>query len=217
MARTLIKTELINEALVFAWKAYKNNLVFFIGLLSGLMLFYSGQDLSMVKMKGDLAFFIPLLVFIFILNNAAAIGLTNVSLLVSENKKASYADLFSQQQVFFKYLASWALYILIVAAGLVLLIVPGIIWSIKFMFYKFLVVEKEYTPVESLKLSAELTKPYIWELFLLETLLICLNISGFLVFGLGLFITIPVSLVANAFVYKRLIAKMMVPTVSTII
>jgi len=88
--------------------------------------------------------------------------------------------------------------------GTLLLIVPGIILGIKFMFFSYFIVDKNAGIIESLEKSAELTKGSKTNIFLLALLLWLINAAGALCLGIGLIITMPLSMTAVAYVYRKL-------------
>ena len=59
-------------------------------------------------------------------------------------------------------------------------------------------------PIEALKASSRATMGSKWDLFLFGLLLGLMNFAGVLLFLVGLFVTIPISMVACAYVYRRL-------------
>jgi uncharacterized membrane protein len=92
-----------------------------------------------------------------------------------------------------------------VGIGLVLLIVPGVIVAIVFAFYGFHIVDTGSTdPIGALRRSAEITRGHRWQLFLFGLLLIGLNLLGILLLVVGVLFTSGISLLAVAYVYRRL-------------
>ncbi len=91
--------------------------------------------------------------------------------------------------------------------GLILLIIPGIIWAIQFCFYDYLIVDRGFGPVDALKKSSEITKGVKLDLFVFGMLLGIINLLGFICLVVGLFVTIPTTMVAMAFVYRKLLAQ----------
>ncbi|PIY16553.1 MAG: hypothetical protein COZ15_05435, partial [Elusimicrobia bacterium CG_4_10_14_3_um_filter_49_12_50_7] len=96
------------------------------------------------------------------------------------------------------------LYGIMTFLGTLLLIVPGIILGIKFMFFSYFIVDKNAGIIESLEKSAELTKGSKTNIFLLALLLWLINAAGALCLGIGLIITMPLSMTAVAYVYRKL-------------
>ena len=91
-----------------------------------------------------------------------------------------------------------------VIVGLILFIVPGIIIGIKLQFASYLVVDKNMGVVDALNKSSEMTKGIKMNLFLFGILLFLINVLGFLALIVGLLVTIPLSMVATAYVYRKL-------------
>lgn len=150
--------------------------------------------------------FIAVILF-WALNRIIEIGLTKISIKFCDNEKSKFKDLFSHYPLFFKYLFGSILYVLIVFGGMILLIIPGIIWAIKFQFFNYLIVDKGLGPVEALKKSWVITKGAKWNLFVFGLLLALINLIGILCLVIGLFATLPTTLVAIAFVYRKLLAQ----------
>ncbi|AZR73372.1 hypothetical protein BBF96_08240 [Anoxybacter fermentans] len=88
-----------------------------------------------------------------------------------------------------------------------LFVIPGIIWWIKFRFFSYFIVDKGFGPIKALKKSSEITRDVKLDLFLFEVLLRFINVVGALCLVVGLVITVPVTLVANAYVYRELLKQ----------
>ena len=95
--------------------------------------------------------------------------------------------------------------VVLVVAGLFLLIVPGIYVAVRFQFYGFFVVDEKTGPVESLQRSWEVTDGRVWSLLWLDLILVGINILGMLLFLVGLFVTVPITTLALAYVYRQLL------------
>ncbi|GMU74236.1 MAG: hypothetical protein AMXMBFR44_4330 [Candidatus Campbellbacteria bacterium] len=93
---------------------------------------------------------------------------------------------------------------IIVAIGIVLLIVPGIIAQMGLLFAALFVVDKGMKGIDAMKASWKLTKGHRWNLFLAFLVLILFNVAGALAFGVGLLVTVPMSLVALVYLYREL-------------
>jgi uncharacterized membrane protein len=86
----------------------------------------------------------------------------------------------------------------------VLAIVASLYYALRFQFYKFLVIEDEnLRAVSALKKSYHLTAGNLPKLVLFLITIILMNILGAIPFGLGLIVTVPVSLIAYTIVYKK--------------
>ena len=198
----------ISEAVQFGWDTTKSNIGFFIGLLIVMGLIEYVPDIIAVIIEEDA----PILSIIiqiasFVLSMIIVMGLIKICLRFCDGEKGEFSDLFSCYPLFFKYLIGSILYGLIVVVGLILLIIPGIIWAIKFQFFDYLIVDKGLGPIDALEKSSEITRGVKWDLFLFAILLGIINLMGLLCLLVGLFVTIPITMVAMAFVYRELLPE----------
>lgn len=74
----------------------------------------------------------------------------------------------------------------IVAIGMFLLIVPGIIFACKLAFVKFLVLDRNMGPVEAVKESWNMTRGYAGDIFLIGLIAVPLAIAGMILLVVGL-------------------------------
>lgn len=202
----------MGEAIEFGWNITKNNLGFFIVLLiiAGLILIIPGTFSQLTRHNAP-GLSIILSISSFVLQLIIGMGLIRIALRFYDNEKAEFSDLFCCLHLFFKYLLGSILYGLIVSAGMILLIIPGIIWAIKFYFFGYLIVDKGLGPIEALKRSSAITDGVKWDLLLFGLLIFGINLIGAIPFFLGWFVTIPIAMVATAFVYRKLLSEMGVP------
>ena len=197
-----------SEAVRFGWNTTRSNLGFFIGLLIVVGMIYFIPDFIAELLKKDA----PVLSFIvdvvsWILGIIVQMGLIKIALRFCDNKRAKLADLFSCLPLFFKYLFGLILYELIVLGGTILLIIPGIIWAIKFQFFDYFIIDKGLGPIEALKESSAITRGAKWDLFFFNLLLGFINFLGALCLLIGLFVTVPTAMLAMAFVYRKLLTQ----------
>jgi uncharacterized membrane protein len=106
------------------------------------------------------------------------------------------------------YLVGKILYGLIVLVGLILLIVPGIIWAYMFLYVGYLIIDRQLGPIEALKESRVITSGYKMDLFIFSLVVGVINIVGAILLLIGLLVTIPVTLMASAYVYRKLSPRM---------
>jgi len=198
----------MSEAVDFGWDTMKSNIGFFTGLLIVAVLINIIPDIIAMILEED-APFLSIIVQIasFVLSMIIGMGLIKISLRFCDGEKGEFSDLFSCYPLFINYLIGSILCGLIVMVGLILLIIPGIIWAIQFYFYDYLIIDRGLGPVDALKKSSEITKGVKWDLFVFGILLGIINLLGLICLGVGLFVTIPTTMVAMAFVYRKLLAQ----------
>jgi len=216
----------IGEAIAYGWTTTKNNIWFFakvsliVTLISYLPTWLDktiGENPSIVITI--FSFFYNIISFVLLV--VVEIGLTRIALNFIYDKKSELSDLFSSYSLFVKYLGASVLYLLLAAVGLILLIIPGIIWSIKYLFYNYFIVDKGVGPIVSLKKSAAITrgvKLRLSPLVLLVFGVFALSFGvGFLPDGMeligpvaslimGILLT-PTLLLATAFAYRKLLSQ----------
>lgn len=194
------------EAFAFGWKKTKENLGFFIGVLAVFFLVAFVPDFFAETFDDVfITFIVSTLGWVVYL--ITTMGLVNIALKLHDGKETKIGDLFSSYPLFFKFLGGQLLYLLIVFAGLIFFIIPGIIFAIKFWFFDYFIIDKKLGPIEALKRSSQMTDGIKGNLFILHLLMIGINVLGVLAFGVGVFVAVPVTLMAAVFVYRKLLKQ----------
>jgi len=196
------------EMVKFGWKTMKDNLGFFIGLLLlSCIVVMAPQIIACIVAKKVVFLGVILYIVYIVLNCVVTMGLIKISLKFCDNEKGTIGDLFSCFPLFSKYLYSSILFILIIIGGIILLIFPAIIWGIKFGLYPYFIVEKGMGPVEALKASSRATMGAKWDLLGFGFVVGVINTIGVLCLLIGLFATVPLTMVAVALVYRKLLSQ----------
>lgn len=138
-------------------------------------------------------------------------GLVGIALQVIAGNVPRLGDLFSQWKLFWRYLGASILYGLMTVGGLLLLIVPGMIWFLKFSLWPYFMVEKNVGIIESLKMSSRATAGYKGSLFVLYIYLGALTLLGIAALFLGLFVTTPIAILTLAYVYHKMSGTLQSP------
>ncbi|MFA5132006.1 MAG: DUF975 family protein [Candidatus Paceibacterota bacterium] len=137
------------------------------------------------------------------------VAVITVSLIIVEGKTPTFSDLFSSFKsytIIWKYLLASVLYGIIIFVGLLLLIIPGVYLAVRLQFYKFLIIENENIKVmDSLTQSMNMSRGHFWKLFGFIVTLLVVNTIAAIPFGLGLIVTVPVSVLASTILYKKLL------------
>jgi uncharacterized membrane protein len=199
----------MSEAITYGWNTMKANFWFFLGVLiiAGLIAgIPSAIASALQKESHGLSFLFRIIAWIA--DIIISIGLITIALKFLDNTKAELNDLFSFKPYFWQYLLGSILYGLIVLGGFILLIVPGIIWAIKFQYYGYFIIDKKLDAIEALKKSSALTMTVRWELLGFGVVMFCINIVGAICLLVGLFVTIPTTLLAYTLVFRKLLTQL---------
>ncbi|MEK7084587.1 MAG: hypothetical protein AAB932_05115 [Patescibacteria group bacterium] len=195
----------IGEALSFGWGVVKKNIGFFILLM---IVVYAVSYLPSVfgVFIAEESMFLYMLISIAgtILGFIISIGFMHITIKFADGQQGGWNDLFARANLWWKFLLGSLLYGLIVMAGMILLIIPGIIWAIKYSQMFYIIVDKQIGPLEALKQSGQMTAGVKGSLFLFWIVAGLVNLLGFLLFLVGSFVTVPITYVAMAHVYRKL-------------
>ncbi len=211
----------VGEALSFAWNRFTGNWLFWVlfVLLTFAVgaIFNSGsigdyQEINEAAMRGDistgaaagLSFGSSLLGLIgsLLTSVLGALGI-NAALREVSGEKATWGTLFKVNSYGMIILTA----LLLLVAGFVGLLLCGLGLIALAIFAPFTyhnVVDKGMNAWEAFTSSFRLVGQNFGAVFLLELALLGINIVGAILCGLGLFITLPLSLVALAFAFRRL-------------
>ena len=203
-----------SDVLSYGWRVMKANLGFFVGL--GLLWFiitYTPAIINMVlpylhlPRPTYMVLYITITILSWVIGIVLSIGIKKIALSFCDERKPTIGTLFDAWDCFWRYLGTAILYGLIVLGGLILLIIPGIIWAIKYSLCFYFVIDKGLDPIEALKASSRTTMGVKWELFALAIVCMSITFLGLLCLLVGIFAAYPVVMVANALVYRQLMAQ----------
>lgn len=187
----------IGSALSYGFKnAFGHNIFFFFGIcfIIGLMLIL--LDMLTVLNQNLLpathilwsVLVIALIVFLWI-------GWVIIRLEWYEKATSSIKKLFSGRQFLLPVMGAASIYVIMIACGTILFIIPGIYLATRFYFFNYLIIDKKVGILQAFKLSSALTKGHRLKLFLF--ILVCSLLIGTIVL-------IPVAGLASVFMYKKL-------------
>jgi uncharacterized membrane protein len=194
------------EALLYGWEKFKETYQIFVPALIVII----GLELVMGYLeKAEVSEF--LVIGVLILGSIAEViismGLMKISLKIVDGEDVAFDDIFSVTHLFFSFLGASILYGLIVAGGMLLLIVPGLVWLVTYWLFQYAVVDRERGAIDSLRAAKEASEGVRWQLALFMGTLVIVNVAGFMALGIGLFITVPVTTIAGAYVYRALAVR----------
>ncbi len=130
---------------------------------------------------------VPLLGTVFIVI-PLELGYANVFLRAVRKEKFEVEHVFSGFQNYWNSVKAGVLVLLIVLGGLILLIVPGIVFGCKLAFVPYLVVDRKMAATEAIKESWRMTNGHSMEVFGIGLLGILLAIAGLICLVVGVII-----------------------------
>jgi uncharacterized membrane protein len=190
----------IKESINYGWQKMKEDMKFVLltTLILGIILAISGME--------------NIFGFIFaIVGIVVRIGYTKIYLQMNEGGKPKISDIFNQdalpwKKMFWKYVGVSILHGLVIMAGLILLVIPGIFWAVRFAFSPIILIDTNGGVIASMKESYAITRGSFWSLLGFWVVLIILNVIGFFLVGVGMLFSFPISTFAAIHVYRKLSA-----------
>lgn len=198
----------VGEVIKYGWDEWKKNWGLWTGLAFFALIVPMIPQTLLLNLSEDAIFPRILIGLIhFVLTTLAHMGIFTVALKAARQESFVFSDFFSPFHLFPSYLLGKVLYLLGMFIGLLLLIVPGIIFALKFNLWPFYVLDRSKGGVEALKSSSLATEGAKWDLFLFWVLAILINALGVLLLGIGILVTWPLTLIAWAKIYVKLTSQ----------
>jgi uncharacterized membrane protein len=104
----------------------------------------------------------------------------------------------------FTYFAASVIYSVIVVAGLILLVLPGIYLIMRMHYYMAAIVDEDAGIIESLKRSWQITKGQTLPVFVICLIITALSFLGILALIVGSFVAIPLVALIDCTTFRRL-------------
>jgi uncharacterized membrane protein len=184
------------EAIKFGWDTTTGNL----GLFVLALIIIVAISMMTVVVPGSWV----VMAVSCVLNLVVGLGVVRMALRFVDGEKGELVDLFSTIALIVTYLIASIVVGIVVTVGLCLLLLPGIYWAVRLYMFPWVIVDKGVGPFEAMRQSWAITEGSFWNLFLLGVLLGGINILGTMALLIGLFVTIPLSVLAVGYVYRRL-------------
>ena len=151
-------------------------------------------------------------IIVYIIIFWIAYNTAKLLLKINRTSKGDIKELFHYDEhtpkMMLKYFLVSLLYGLIVLVGMILLIIPGIYFSIKYIFAPYLVIDKNMSITEAFKKSADMTEGNWWNIFLFSIITIFVCLAGLLLLIVGIIPAIMLISFAWMYVYLYLLGEM---------
>ena len=136
-----------------------------------------------------------------LINGPIKIGVAFAYLKAARNDPPAIKDMFEAFQNYWNAVLAGFLVAVIVLFGLLLLIVPGIIFGCKLWFTPYLVVDRKMSAIEAMKESWRMTTGHAWKVFFVGVLGIPITFAGILCLIVGVIISVMWITLAFASLY----------------
>ena len=188
-----------------AWQRVKDRLGFLVilGIILGVFFIAVSALLAWIGSESEVGYVIANIVY-WVVASLIGIGMLKIVLDIADGKDGDLADLVKHWNVLLKYIGATILYTLVVYAGMFLLIFPGVIWSLKFFFTPWLVIDKGMGPINAMKASSRMTMGMKWDLLGFIAVGYTVLFIGVLCLGIGVILTGPLFAIATAMVYRHM-------------
>jgi len=192
----------IGKAVGYGWDSIKKDFWYFVGIafivsvISGINSSWSDENTgTSIGLLG------------LLLGAWMTAGRMKLVLSYYDKKKLDFAELFTQLKYFWRVLGATLLIGLIVVGGLILLIIPGIYWSLRYSMTTNLIVDKDMGILEAMGESGKLTAGIKWRLLGFGFTALGIIILGALCLGAGVLVAMPIIWLAQVYIYKNLLGK----------
>jgi hypothetical protein len=194
----------VRHAFDFAWPTLKKRFGLFTAVLLTILAAWVVLEIVVVAGQcfGIVLWAVMHLAFLIFLASVE-LGLLQVCRALRDGKVPAFADTFALLPLGPKFLAAQILYLLLVVIGLLLLVVPGVYLGVRYALFGFCFADGETDVLRCFQQSAILTKGATAALLRTLAALLVLNLLGASLLGLGLFITVPLSVLIMTDVYRQ--------------
>jgi uncharacterized membrane protein len=198
-----VPTFTIAEAVTYSWNACWRNFgsiiavsaIVFVGNALVLLIDAANPSAAMSLAFSVLAGLIELLL---------VFGLVRAALDLVDGRRPTLGEVFRPDGAG-PFLVASVVYLVGVYFGLVVFVVPGVIFGVIFEFYAFVVADHPTVPAfTALRRSAQLTRGVRLRLLGLAAVLVFLNLAGLFFCFVGLVVTYAVTALALAYTYRVL-------------
>ncbi|MBI2810697.1 MAG: hypothetical protein HYX67_07715 [Candidatus Melainabacteria bacterium] len=201
----------VDEVVGFAWKAMLqyfwpltgvytcNFLVQSVPVVTSMVLNYTVSTSAVVTFISAVVSLISGVVGFII-----TLGTYNLWLKIVDGDTVAVRDVYSKYSRTWNFALASIVYGLMVGAGYICLIIPGIYLQLRFQFYPYFILESNASPLTSLKASWAITKGSMAELIFLMIVNYFINWVGFLCLLIGIYPAQLVQQIALAKTYRLL-------------
>lgn len=145
--------------------------------------------------------------FLFVALTLYPFFIYNYLLSFTAGRKPAIKSFFTNFHRLLPFVFNYLVVLLATLLGLALFILPGIYLYSRLAFAPFLVIERNLDPIAALKESWAMTSGHVFFLIKFQILSFIIMYAGLLVFLIGFFVTVPLVIVAEVYLFFRFLNR----------
>lgn len=220
----------LGEIIETAWSKQKERLLFYAWVFAVYQAIAYFLTFFAEKARPQLLTYISFQFATAIILIIMQIGVIKFFLKVVDGGRPELGDIFEGGEHFWRYLGAFVLvglvafavalpaaglivllptnlataYLYLPVIGLVVIVALAIYLAVHLIFFPYLVIDQNAGPLTAIKESWKIARGLEWPLVLFLLALAVINIIGVMLLGLGLLISLPLSQLALAYLYRKL-------------
>lgn len=194
----------ISEVCSTSWQKLKPQIWVLAGLFIGMIIISSIISMCSLATGDSLVGSLITNLISILFSLCFTLGYTKNIFQTLDGDEPQFSAFAQQAHKVITYFVASFLFSIIVAIGTILLIIPGIYLALRLQFSPAFIVEEDAGIMESLKRSWEITRGQAMPLFLLALAMIGFAILGLIVFGVGIFVAVPLIYMMYGYAFRKL-------------
>lgn len=195
---------IISEVFGVAWKGTKSQLWILAGLLIGYCILSFTLAAFAMPMQSSIIGKVIVNVISALFSFLFSLGYLKNIFQALDGEEPQFSAYGQQAKNILSYFFASLIMGIVVMAGCLFFIIPGIYLALRLQFFLAFIIEENAGIIESLHRSWEITKGQVMPLFILALVMIGIVILGCILFGIGIFVAIPLIYMMYAYVFRKL-------------
>lgn len=195
---------IISEVFSTAWKGTKSQLWILAGLLIGYCILSFTLTAFAMPMQSSIIGKIIVNVISALFSIIFSLGYMKNIFQALDGEEPQFSAYGQQTKNIITYFLASLITGFVVLAGFLFFIIPGIYLALRLQFFQAFIIEENAGIIESLHKSWEITKGQVLPLFILALVMIGILILGCILFGIGIFVTVPLIYMMYGYVFRKL-------------
>lgn len=194
----------ITETFSSAWKCTKSQLWILAGLFIGYLILSFTIGIFGMPVQNSVIGKLVVNLISIVFSLIFSLGYLKNIFQALDGEEPQFSAYGQQNKNTVTFFCASIIYTVAFMIGLVLFIIPGIYLVLRLQFFEAFIVEENAGIMESLKKSWAITEGHVLPLFLLLLTMIGIGIVGFILFGIGIFVSIPLCYMMYAYAFRKL-------------